>query len=74
MRNFTVNPARKIIKAAVQAVRNDVTRSPVMVNNTVLAAAGTTPATDGEGNIIGTIHVAVTELDSTNTGAVTGGW
>lgn len=73
MRNFTNNPARKIVREAVKEARNDRSRSLIQLSGNAPATSGTTAGVDGDGNVI-TIHTAITEIDSTETGAVTGGW
>lgn len=75
MRNNTYNQARKIIKEAVKAVRNDTTRSPQPLADSVIPSAGTTAGFDGTTGEVYTVHVAITNIDKTNDpGAITAGW
>jgi hypothetical protein len=73
MRNNTSNPARRIVDDAVKAVRNDRTKSPAASTSTSVPFAGTGKGVDDDENIY-TIHTAITQLDGTNSGAVTGEW
>lgn len=73
MKNFINNPARRIVREAVKEVRNDRAHSPRPVTGNVIPNAGTTAAVD-ENGVVSTLHVGITNIDSTNSGATTGGW
>lgn len=71
MRNNTYNPASEIIKLAVQAVRSDRSKSTLPSTAAAIPFSQTSKGVDGSGNIY-TEHTAITMIDSTNDGAVTG--
>lgn len=72
MRDDTYNPARRIIEKAVEAVRIDRSTFLPISDGFVVDAESSQPIYDGNGDVIGTEYTGFTELDSTETEAVTG--